>query len=62
MKSILLIAVSTALILTSCRLLYVEMNETYRVKVAYDTGYRDARKIYECDHDRTECEMLNENY
>jgi hypothetical protein len=25
-------------------------------------GYRRAKSIYECDHDRSECEMLNENY
>lgn len=30
--------------------------------IGYRNGYRKAMMIYECGHDRSECEMLNENY
>lgn len=26
----------------------------------YQQGYKDAKLIYECDHDRTECEILKD--
>ncbi len=37
-------------------------SESDKQKQSYKSGYHDARLIYECDHDRSECEMLNENY
>lgn len=27
---------------------------------SYKQGYHDARTLYECDHDRTECEILKD--
>lgn len=26
----------------------------------YKQGYRDAKLLYECDHDRTECELIKD--
>lgn len=29
-------------------------------KELYNKGYHDARTLYECEHDRTECEILKD--
>lgn len=35
-------------------------NSSDNEKEAYNSGYHDARTLYECDHDRTECEILKD--
>lgn len=35
-------------------------NASENEKELYKKGYHDARTLYECDHDRTECEILKD--
>lgn len=35
-------------------------NASENEKELYKQGYHDARTLYECEHDRTECEILKE--
>lgn len=35
-------------------------NASDNEKELYKQGYHDARTLYECDHDRTECEILKD--
>lgn len=37
------------------------MRENEPYKKGWKQGYHDARLIYECDHDNTECEILTTN-
>lgn len=40
----------------------LEEDSAYKkgIKQGYSDGYKKARLLYECDHDKAECEILNE--
>lgn len=50
-------------IIWSVVMLLIGMSSGFNLAVdqeGYNKGYHDARTLYECDHDRTECEILKE--
>lgn len=59
-----LIGVIIAIIIASAFLVtqavIIIRNASNNEKELYKQGYHDARTLYECDHDRTECEILKD--
>lgn len=55
---VILILVGTAFLVTLAVIMI--RNASDNEKELYKQGYHDAKLIYECDHDRTECEILKD--
>lgn len=51
---VVLILIGTAFLVTKAVVIIQSENKSY------ESGYKDAKLIYECDHDRTECEILKD--
>lgn len=48
------------ILFVGCVVIYFkEEKSTYRL--GYESGYKDAKIIYECDHDRSECEIIKDS-
>ena len=54
---IVLILIGTAFLVAQA--VIVISNE--KEKEVYQSGYKDAKLIYECDHDRAECEIIKDS-
>lgn len=57
MREFVIVLLSIALIGTIAK---KEMDSGKLYKKAYSSGYKRAKLLYECDHDRTECELIKD--
>lgn len=55
-----LLAVNSTLLILEVENSKSEYNRGH--DVGYEKGYHEAKLIYECDHDRSECEILSKLY